>query len=100
MTNGEAALHEYVQRLKQKLKMTPEAFYRSLDVDYKKKITCDHFKQMLVKHDLQLGRRDQNRLCLILDEDLEGNITLEEYNDALEAYNCTGEKRQGSIPFE
>jgi Ca2+-binding EF-hand superfamily protein len=28
---------------------------------------------------------------LILDEDMEGNITLEEYYDALEAYGCAGE---------
>jgi len=27
-----------------------------------------------------------------LDEDMEGNITLEEYYNALEAYNCSGEK--------
>ena len=29
---------------------------------------------------------------LNLDEDMEGNITLEEYYNALEAYNCSGEK--------
>jgi Ca2+-binding EF-hand superfamily protein len=29
---------------------------------------------------------------LILDEDMEGNITLQEYYDALEAYNCEGEE--------
>lgn len=31
------------------------------------------------------------RICLILDEDMEGNITLAEYQNALEAYGCSGE---------
>ena len=31
-------------------------------------------------------------MIIILDEDLEGNITIQEYYDALEAYNCCGEK--------
>jgi hypothetical protein len=31
-------------------------------------------------------------LTLILDEDMEGNITCDEYYNALEAYNCSGEK--------
>lgn len=29
---------------------------------------------------------------MILDEDMEGNITLQEYYNALEAYACTGEE--------
>lgn len=42
---------------------------------------------------------------MILDEDLEGNITREEYYSALEAYNVSGEKHKsldGSIyhPYE
>jgi hypothetical protein len=37
---------------------------------------------------------------MILDEDLEGNIKLEEYTHALEAYGCSGERHKaldGSI---
>jgi Ca2+-binding EF-hand superfamily protein len=43
---------------------------------------------------------------MILDEDIEGSITLEEYNNALEAYNVSAEKHRpldGSVlyhPFE
>lgn len=42
---------------------------------------------------------------MILDEDMEGTITLEEYYDALEAYGVAGEKHKssdGSVyhPFE
>ena len=42
---------------------------------------------------------------MILDEDMEGNITRQEYYDALEAYNVSGEKHKsfdGAIyhPFE
>ena len=45
-------------------------------------------------------------MIIILDEDLEGNITIQEYYDALEAYNCCGEKHGPMddedvyIPFE
>ena len=72
--------------------MTPEAFYRAIDQDYKKSIPCDFFKGMLNKFDLQLSRGQQSRLILILDEDMEGNITLEEFYDAIDAYGCAGEK--------
>lgn len=43
---------------------------------------------------------------MILDEDIEGNITLEEFNNALEAYGVSGERHKpldGSAlyhPFE
>ena len=46
---------------------------------------------MLANFNLQLSRGQISRLVLILDEDMEGNITLEEYYDALEAYACAGE---------
>ncbi len=47
-----------------------------------------------------------SRLIMILDEDIEGNITIEEYHNALEAYGVSGEKHKpmdGSAlyhPFE
>jgi hypothetical protein len=31
---------------------------------------------------------------MILDEDIEGNITWEEYINALEAYGCSGERHK------
>lgn len=72
--------------------MTPEAFFRCCDSRYQKSISCDHFKAQVSQLNLQLSRAQISRLILIFDEDLEGNITLEEYQDALEAYNCSGEK--------
>jgi len=47
---------------------------------------------MLSNFNLNLSRGQVSRLILILDEDMEGNITLEEYYNALEAYGCSGEK--------
>ena len=72
--------------------MTPEGFFRTCDMGYKKTITVDTFKNMLNNFNLQLTRGQVSRLALILDEDMEGNITLAEYYNALEAYNCSSEK--------
>lgn len=53
-----------------------------------------------------MTRAQLSRLIMILDEDIEGNITLEEYNNALEAYGVSGEIHKptdGSViyhPFE
>jgi len=33
-----------------------------------------------------------SRLLLILDEDMNGDISIDEYQNGLEAYGCTGEK--------
>jgi Ca2+-binding EF-hand superfamily protein len=88
----ELALQEFKQRLQQKAGLTPEAFFRCCDSGYQKSISCDHFKAQVSQLNLRLSRAQISRLVLILDEDLEGNITLEEYQDALEAYNCSGEK--------
>ena len=46
---------------------------------------------MLIDFNLQLSREQISRLILILDEDMEGTITLEEFYNAIEAYNCSGE---------
>lgn len=46
---------------------------------------------MLANFNLELSKGQISRLVLILDEDMEGNITLEEFQNGLEAYNCSGE---------
>ena len=46
----------------------------------------DRFKSMLNNFKLELSRGQISRLALILDEDMEGTISLEEYYNALEAY--------------
>jgi len=91
VSNVELALRELKSRLAKK-GLTPEAFYRTCDPGYKKSISVESFKAMLANFNLQLSRGQISRLVLILDEDMEGNITLEEYYDALEAYACAGEK--------
>ena len=78
-----------MQELKSRLKkkgLTPEAFFRVCDIEMKKSIPVDRFKSMLNNFKLELSRGQISRLALILDEDMEGNITLEEYYHALEAY--------------
>jgi Ca2+-binding EF-hand superfamily protein len=72
--------------------LTPEAFFRACDPEYKRSVPCERFKSMLNNFNLQLSRGQVSRLVLILDEDMEGNISLDEYYNALEAYSCTGEK--------
>jgi hypothetical protein len=51
----EMALKEFKQRLSKK-GMTPEAFYRICDTNYKKTITVDQFKNTLDTFKLQLTR--------------------------------------------
>ena len=59
-----------------------------------------------MRHNLKLSRGQVTRLILILDEDINGSISLQEYYDALEAYGILTEKRialDGSdhrLPFE
>lgn len=86
--------------------LTPEAFFRVCDQEMKKSIPVDRFKSMLSNFKLEMSRGQISRLALILDEDMEGNITLEEYYHALEAYGQFGEDHSaldGSgyyVPFE
>jgi|TARA_B110001450_G_scaffold252174_1_gene273442 hypothetical protein len=46
---------------------------------------------MLSSFKLQLSMGQISRMILIMDEDMEGVINLQEYQDALEVYNCSGE---------
>ena len=52
------------------------------------------FKQRLQDMGLQLSKAQMSRLIMILDEDIEGTITMEEYTNALEAYGCSGERHR------
>ena len=90
-SNEEIALSEFKQRLAKK-GLTPEAFFRTCDPEYKRSVPVERFKSMLNNFNLQLSKGQVSRLCLILDEDMEGNITQEEFYNALEAYNQSGEK--------
>jgi Ca2+-binding EF-hand superfamily protein len=61
-------------------------------------ITVQVFKNKLLSfNNLGMSAKSINRLIAILDEDMEGSITLHEYYNALEAYNCRGEQM---TPFD
>jgi Ca2+-binding EF-hand superfamily protein len=104
-SNEEIALQELKQRLAKK-GLTPEAFFRVFDLSMSRTVPVDKFKSMLQNFRLELSRGQISRLALILDEDMEGNITLQEYYNALEAYGQGAEKHfapDGSdyyVPFE
>jgi Ca2+-binding EF-hand superfamily protein len=88
----EQVLKEFKKKLLEKLKMTPEAFFRLCDADYEKAITTDKFMSMLKQLNLVTGKSSLERLCTIFDEDLNDEITLAEYYSALESYQVRGEE--------
>lgn len=91
----EQALKEFKEKLENELKMTPEAFFRQIDVDNKLEIGVTEFKRQIKKMKLSLTKKTVNRLIAIFDEDINGTISIEEYYNTLYAYNCLGEMAQG-----
>lgn len=75
--------------------MTPEAFFRKIDLDNKLEIKVTEFKRQIKRLKLPLAKRTVNRLIAIFDEDINGYICIEEYYNTLYAYNCLGEVTQG-----
>lgn len=75
-------------------KLTPESFFRICDSDYTQRITVASFKEHLQSLNVQLSKAQMSRLIMVLDEDIEGVVTLEEFNNALEAYGVAGEKHK------
>ena len=72
--------------------MTPEEFFRSIDVQYQMSITVSSFKKKLQMYEnLGISVKNIEHLIRILDEDMEGSISLHEFYNALEAYDCRGE---------
>ena len=90
MSNEEKALREFSTQVQRK-GLTPEGFFRSCDADYQKTVSIDTFKKHVDALKRKLTKGQVSRLALILDEDMEGNISLEEYNNALEAYGIAAE---------
>lgn len=87
----ESAMREFTQRLTKRTGLTAEAFFRALDSQYSKSVSCAVFKMELQRLNLQLSKAQLARLLLALDEDMEGEITLVEYCNALEVYGCSSE---------
>ena len=54
-SNEEMALQEFKQRLSKK-GLTPEAFFRTCDPEYKRTVPVERFKSMLNNFNLQLSR--------------------------------------------
>lgn len=54
-SNEEIALSEFKQRLAKK-GLTPEAFYRTCDPEYKRSVPVERFKSMLNNFNLQLSK--------------------------------------------
>ena len=91
-------LQEFKKALFKKAQMTPEEFYRTCDITYQMVIPVSVFESKLKSFNyFDISEKNIQRLIRILDEDMEGNITLHEYYNALEAYDCRGET---STPFD
>ena len=75
ISQEEMVLNELKIRLAKK-GMTPEGFFRTCDSEYTRSVPVSKFKQMVANFKLELSRGQISRLCLILDEDCEKNITL------------------------
>ena len=88
----EVALKEFVTQLKAK-NLTPEAFFRICDQAYARRISKGCFRGALTALRLRLTSMQIKRLEYIFHEDADdGDITYEEYQHALEAYDVCGEK--------
>ena len=102
MSNEERALREFTTQLQRK-GLTPEGFFRSCDAEYQKTVSNETFQRHVEDMNLKLTKGQVKRLVLILDENLEGNISLEEYYNALEAYGVSAEQHlvdSDGIAFE
>lgn len=93
MSPEEQSMREFVTQLKAK-KLTPESFFRICDSDYTQRVTVASFKEHLKSLNVQLSKAQMSRLIMVLDEDIEGIVTLEEFTNALEAYGVSGEKHK------
>jgi Ca2+-binding EF-hand superfamily protein len=88
----EAALKAFASELKLKA-ITPEAFFRMADQDSSGAVTPGEFKAVLHELKIKLERSQVSRILMILDEDLSGEISKDEYFHALEAYGVQSEDR-------
>jgi len=87
----EEALKDFIQQLKAK-KTTPEAFFRMCDRSYQRSVENSLFAAKMKEAGLKLSSTQTKRLLLLFDEDLTGSISLEEFQNALEAFGANAEK--------
>ena len=79
------------QKLWKTCKMTPEAFFRSCDPQYQKKVRTDDLHQALVDLELEISERSMTKLIYILDEEQTCFVTVENFYFALEVYHSNTE---------
>jgi hypothetical protein len=86
-------LQEFKKAMWKQATLTPEEFYRSIDKIYEMSVSVKSFKNKLKSYNnFELNPKKIKHLIAILDEDKEGNISLTEYYDALDAYDCRAEE--------
>jgi Ca2+-binding EF-hand superfamily protein len=84
------ALKDFCTQLKAK-NLSPEAFFRVCDSGYKRRISKEAFSKGLEKFKIKLSKTQEKRLLILFDEHMTGNITLEEFQNALEAFELNVE---------
>lgn len=88
----EIALHEFKDILQKQLGITPEAFFKLCDSQGKKSFNIGDFRKQILETKLVMSQKSVNRLIDAFDENLKGAVTIDEYYDALDAYDCRGDE--------
>ena len=89
----EMTLQEFKKAMMKQSSMTLEEFYRCIDKTYSMSVTVKQFKnQLKLYNNFELNPKKVKHLITIFDEDKGGTISLSEYYDALDAYDCRGEE--------
>ena len=91
------SVREFKRRLMKKCQMNPEGFFRACDTMYKQNVAVEDFKHKVKELNLGLDDRTLSKLVQILDEDFNGDISLDEYYFALDAFNC---RTESQAPFD
>ena len=89
----EMTLQEFKKAMMKQAQMTLEEFYRLIDKSYSMNVSCKEFKAKLKSYNnFELNDKKVKHLITIFDEDKGGSISLSEFYDALDAYDCRGEE--------
>ena len=78
-------------------KITPEAFFRLCDTKYNQEFDHQRFREMAWQLKLELEEATINNVLAQVDEEKTKLVTIYEYYNTLEAFDCRGEKES---PFD
>ena len=84
-------VNHFYQILVVKRKIKPEEFFRAIDIKGLKKIPVETFIEQLISRSIVLTQTEAIRLAFIIDEDISGDITIEELSKTLLAYGLKSE---------